>query len=270
MSEKPPSIKPPLTIPQPGDVITAAQSATLTRRLMTVEKEVWPRQPASWEPPRMAKITGTGGSAGFYEGAEVYWDGSAWQDQSGGVTYDSSNAGELYEMTGNDGVSIDDIVLVFLVETQDSGAVQWMFKYDKPPTPFFGKIDPANAAQVIIGAQRAAGTYQWLDTIYVQGTDLTLNKSAAETVVISQDSAVYYEIDVSASPITATLAAAATVPDDTDTLRYVVLGIAAWDAGNSQILRYAQQQLGNIIVNPEYFECDCVSELDDLTDVEVG
>lgn len=130
MSEKPPSISPPLKSPRPGDPITAAQIAELTTRLMKLERQTWGKQPASWVPPRIAKITGTGASAGYYEGKEVYWDGSAWQEQTGGVTYDSSNAGELYEQAGTEGIANDTIVQVSGIEQQDSGIVRWIFAYE--------------------------------------------------------------------------------------------------------------------------------------------
>jgi len=136
----------------------------------------------------------------------------------------------------------------------------------EPLTPFQGWVDPANGGQIIVGAHRAEDWYPWLDTIYVQGTDLTLNKGAAETVAYDWNYSIYYAITVSVSPITAVLSAAETVPDDTDSLRHVVLGkyiligAAHW---------YKQQHFGNIFVNPEYYECACVVNLDDLGDVEI-
>lgn len=136
------------------------------------------------------------------------------------------------------------------------------------PTPFLGWIDPDNVNKVIIGADRAEAWYPWLDTIYVEGTGLTLNKAAAETIAITADCFVYYAVDASAGPpITAVLGVTTPVPDDTDSLRHVVLGYAEWDVDH--VAWYKQQHFGNLYVLPALAECDCPQYLTDLLDVDI-
>jgi len=264
----PESVRAPLPAPQPGDPLRATWGEEVSERITELERQSIAAPLPLDATVLVAKITAAGAVSGYYEASTVYWNGSGWTANAAGPVFNAAGYGELYELTGNDGVSIDDIVMVFPVISGTDGVMQWMFNYNKPPTPFFGKIKPGSPTVIIVGAQRAAGTYQWLDTITVEGTALTLNKAAAEQVAISENSVVYYAINVSAAPITATLAVAATKPDDTDTLRHVIIGVAYWDG--SKISRWGQQQLGNIIVNPEYKECPCVESLGDLSDVNVS
>lgn len=129
-----------------------------------------------------------------------------------------------------------------LTITYHAGGVQFLAK---PATPFLGQVNPDNAAQIVIGRQRAESTYPYRDTITI-GID-ALQKATAETVTISATAYVYYAITKSGTDITATLTANATYPTQSDTTFYVVLGKAVWD-GTSKVSRWFQYWYGDILV----------------------
>lgn len=114
----------------------------------------------------------------------------------------------------------------------------------KPATPFLGQVNPSNAAQVVVGQQRALAGYPYRDTITI-GVD-ALQKTTAESVTISATSYVYYAITKSGTTITATLTANATYPTQTTSTFYVVLGKATWDTDH--VSRWYQYWYGDILV----------------------
>lgn len=116
----------------------------------------------------------------------------------------------------------------------------------KIATPFLGQVNPSNAAQIIVGRDRAESGYPYDDTITI-GLD-TLQKTTAETVTVSATGYVYYTITKSGTTITATLTAGTSRPTQTDSTLYWIIGKVFWDATDSRVKYYAQQHYGEIHV----------------------
>jgi hypothetical protein len=87
-----------------------------------------PPLPIPVQPTVLARITGAGASAGYYEAEQVVWDasGSAWVTYTGGSTFTTAGAGEVYELTASAAVPDDSIVQLFPVG-DDEGANRWVF-----------------------------------------------------------------------------------------------------------------------------------------------
>jgi hypothetical protein len=84
--------------------------------------------PIPVQPTVLARITGAGASAGYYEAEQVVWNaaGSAWATYTGGSTFTTAGAGEVYELTASAAVPDDSIVQLFPVG-DNAGANRWVF-----------------------------------------------------------------------------------------------------------------------------------------------
>lgn len=123
-------------------------------------------------------------------------------------------------------------------------------------TQFYGTISSTDATKIDVGAFRQVDGYGYDDTIGVCTS--SLSKTSSESVTISQDSYVYYEIslpDSAGDPFTATLRASATYPvADVDFIK-PVLGKAFFSGG--AIVRWVQTWLG-----PMTFDGSCADPAD--------
>jgi len=122
-----------------------------------------------------------------------------------------------------------------------------VFQVRCPPLSAFDtKIDPANRARIIVGANRAAAGYELDDNITV-GAE-TLAKTTAETIDISSaaaDSYIYYSITTGAG-VAATLSSSTTWPLPAGGEIVVILGKAVWDSSAAQIEKFWPMHYGQI------------------------
>jgi hypothetical protein len=84
--------------------------------------------PIPVQPTVLARITGAGASAGYYEAEQVVWNaaGSAWATYTGGSTFTTAAAGEVYELSASAAVPTNAIVQVYPVG-DNAGANRWVF-----------------------------------------------------------------------------------------------------------------------------------------------
>lgn len=111
--------------------------------------------------------------------------------------------------------------------------------------PFAVTVNPANTAQVLIGAARAEDGYAWLDSIRVGARLIT--KTVAEAVTVTANGYTYYDIDNTA-PATpaATAAFAAAIPENTAAHIYRELAKVSLTDGVAAVV--GQKQFGQIYV----------------------
>ena len=122
-----------------------------------------------------------------------------------------------------------------------------VFQVRCPPLSAFDtKIDPANRARIIVGANRAAAGYELDDHITV-GAE-TLAKTTAETIDLTSaaaDSYIYYLITTTAG-VVATLSSSTTWPLPGAGQQVVVLGKAIWSAADAEVEKFWAMHYGQI------------------------
>jgi len=280
MSDNPSSIKPPLTPPKAGDPIRAAQIASLTRRLMDIERQSLPGKPESWTPPRFAVITGpgtylTGTRPGYYLASEVYWYGrtNRWTVQPGGVSYGTGSVPEIWEVSEYNAVPIDTVVQVFQLEQQGpvpggespgTAGVQYAFDFGGKERymPFEVEMRPGYPDQVVVGRRRSTFANDFDRIFYrethgdvgwgLRGAAITKNQPEYLQIAPSPftNGWVYYHVDILAGTATlsfATSSATATAIGSVE-LFNVPLAYLKFDLVNERIERISQYQFGNIVI----------------------
>lgn len=136
--------------------------------------------------------------------------------------------------------------------------VEEFSRHDHPPMkhPFQGTMFEGNTIRV--GWDRARATYPFKDVITANG--IAIEKNVSESVVITEDSYVYYDIVGS----TATLSTS-TVWPPVSSSTYVLVGYAKWNNTALRLQSWGQALFDCPIIrsaDPYYFAC---SRLDDTT-----
>lgn len=213
----------------------------------------------------------------LYDGVEQVWNSTtlAFEDKAGGILWDGTAFNRL-RLFGNPGFAgnnydlgpllTDAVVPVFRaretgVQTTPDATrpyrldVWFIINYgeDSIVHPFKCTVSPSNPDEITVGATRGTGTDHLKEhiTIHKGGTTVTtILKAAPETIVITADSYVYYDVDVVAD--TATLAVSVAWPPAgaQDDHEYLQLGFVKH---SGDITSIGQLAFSNFALDPEFF-----------------